>query len=548
MTPHTPSQTRLYFETLRRLKSIQLIGRIRHLARIRRPDRRSFTGGIRAQSGPWATPIGRLQSQFGEDVFCFLSVSRRLQDIGWDSPAVDKLWRYNLHYFDDMNAVCANERLAWHQVTMQRWIADNPVGVGSGWEAYPCSLRIVNWVKFAISGRSLDPAAVASLAHQSRWLFRHIEYHLLGNHLFVNAKALIFAGCFFDGEEAERWLCKGRAILKSELKEQILGDGGHFELSPMYHALIVEDLLDLINLTSAYGQQNAPQFDQNLLLKMLAWLEAMCHPDGQISFFNDAALRIAPTLGQLVSYAARLDIEDRPKLSSPILHLPESGYMRVEHNGAVALLDVGEVGPRYLAGHSHADSLSFEMSLFGQRIFVNSGTSLYGISDERRRQRGTAAHNTVTVMAQNSSEVWSGFRTARRAHIVDLEINQDQDINIACSHNGYTRFANGPLHRRRWNFDSHGIVILDELSTQQAPAEAWFHLHPDCKIDMIGGDHSGRITSPSCQDIVWACELGTPAIVASTYHPEFGVTTASYALRITLHNGKSQLRLKWTRA
>ena len=33
------------------------------------------------------------------------------------------------------------------------------------------------------------------------------------------------------------------------------------------------------------------------------WLAAMTHPDGEISFFNDAAFDIAPTLADVVRYA-----------------------------------------------------------------------------------------------------------------------------------------------------------------------------------------------------------------------------------------------------
>ena len=61
-------------------------------------------------------------------------------------------------------------------------------------------------------------------------------------------KLLVFAGCFFDGPEAKKWQQKGMKILALEVKEQILSDGGHFERSPMYHALVLEDMLDLENL------------------------------------------------------------------------------------------------------------------------------------------------------------------------------------------------------------------------------------------------------------------------------------------------------------
>ena len=58
-----------------------------------------------------------------------------------------------------------------------------------------------------------------------------------------------------------------------------------------------------------------------------------------------------------------------------------------------AILDVAEVGPSYQPGHAHADTLSFELSLYGQRVLVNSGTSQYGNDAERYRQRSTGAHD-----------------------------------------------------------------------------------------------------------------------------------------------------------
>ena len=40
----------------------------------------------------------------------------------------------------------------------------------------------------------------------------------------------------------------GARILLRELPEQVLADGGHFERSPMYHALLLHGLLDLVNV------------------------------------------------------------------------------------------------------------------------------------------------------------------------------------------------------------------------------------------------------------------------------------------------------------
>src|SRR5690606_6973721 len=150
----------------------------------------------------------------------------------------------------DLCAEGGDRRSAWHLDLLRDWVAANPPGHGDGWEPYPTSLRIVNWIKWALAGNTLPPACVHSLAVQVRWLRRCLEIHLLGNHLFANAKALVFAGLYFSGPEAHRWLATGLRILEREIAEQILPDGGQFERSTMYHALAYEDMLDLVNATT----------------------------------------------------------------------------------------------------------------------------------------------------------------------------------------------------------------------------------------------------------------------------------------------------------
>ena len=105
-------------------------------------------------------------------MFHFLGESRCLSASGWDDPAASKLWRYNQHYFDDLNARDAASRRASHQALVSAWIEANPAAAGTGWEPYPTSLRIVNWVKAAQDGLELDAAARESLVLQVLWLER----------------------------------------------------------------------------------------------------------------------------------------------------------------------------------------------------------------------------------------------------------------------------------------------------------------------------------------------------------------------------------------
>ncbi|GHD14274.1 heparinase II/III family protein [Tianweitania populi] len=462
---------------------------------------------------------------------------------GWDDPARSKLWRYNLHYFDDLNAERAADRRGWHAALIGEWLKHNPPGQGTGWEPFPTSLRIVNWIKAALGGFTLPADAAHSLAIQTRWLSQRVEHHLSGNHFLANAKALCFAGAFFEGAEADAWFRQGSRILQRELPNQILPDGGHYELSPMYHALVLEDLLDLINLSRRFGTDQALQgLFKARINPVRTWLAALSHPDGEIAFFNDAALGIAPTPATLNAYAARLGFGSAAALLPGVKDLKQSGYVRVTRGPAVLLIDAADVGPVHQPGHAHADTLSFELSLHGKRVLVNGGTSEYGTGPERLRQRGTAAHNTLTIDGFDSSEVWSGFRVGRRAHPHDLHIVQGHnETSITASHDGYRFLPGSPMHHRRWRLGAGTLTIQDEVSGPPRKAEARYHFAPDIKLYAQGNcgiaEQAGRLV------LRWEVAEGLARIEADTHHPGFGVSLAAQCLILACDNNRATLRL-----
>ncbi len=479
-----------------------------------------------------------------EDVFVFLNESKAAANMAaWNDPAVEKLWLYNLHYFDDLNAIGSANRREQHTRLIERWIDENPPGSGNGWEPYPISLRIVNWIKWSLGGGALSSRAIASLAIQTRFLSERLEFHLLGNHLLANAKALIFSGAFFNKEEADKWLVKGLAILRRELPEQILADGGHFERSPMYHGIILEDFLDIENVAKAYGL--GVFIRPEMLAKMRDWLATMCHPDGEISFFNDAAFGVAPRLTELNDYAERLKHPAQIKSSDGVVHLTESGYIRLQRKNAVLIVDAAPIGPSYLPGHAHADTLSFELSLHCQRVMVNSGTSCYGNGLERQRQRGTAAHNTLLIDGRDSSEVWDGFRVARRAHVQYLDIAETTDDDrVEASHDGYRRLKGRSQHRRSWLLDDESLVIEDQVTGAIDGAEIRLHLHPDIAVLEAGVSKvSLRLTDGRMVEV--AFEGASMLVEHTTWHPYFGVSTPNICLVGALAGSWARTVINW---
>lgn len=540
------ARAQLYFHTLRCLRPAQVLGRVWRV--VNQPSVDDSPAPELRRAGTWTAPARREASWLSPTRRSYLSREREVPDASdWNSDQASKLWLYNLHYFDDLNAAEWEDRQAWHLNEIARWMAQNPAGDGNGWEAYPLSLRIVNWIKWALAGNATTAVMRHSLAVQTRYLRASLEHHLLGNHLFANAKALIFAGCFFEGNEAKGWLSKGLELLNRELAEQVLADGGHFERSPMYHSIILEDGLDLLNLLAAYREALPGSLDTQreswlpTVQAMRRWLQLMCHPDGEIALFNDSAFGIAPKPAELQAYARRLGLGPCALPSEGVHWLEESGYLRLQQGEACAWLDVGDIGPSYLPGHAHADSLGFEFSLGNERVLVDSGTSLYENGDERLRQRGTAAHNTIVVDDADSSEVWSSFRVARRARPRNLVVQEQAGLlRVSCGHDGYLRLPGRVFHTRTWRMEAGRLSIHDQLDGRFDQATANWHLHPE-----IAHPDAGCLSTPSGDALRYETSQGPPRVEPSSWHPRFGQSLPSTRLCQLLTAPELRTTLTW---
>lgn len=522
------------FHTLKYLKFEQFFYRVYY--QFKKPNISLVPQSIVLSTWSWTGPAIYNQSMFDDDVVCYLSLTGTIDSAdNWNDPNKEKLWLYNLHYFDDLNSIDFDLRNSIHHNFIARWIDENLACDGNGWEAYPLSLRIVNWVKWFSKKESVEQKYLNSIIQQASALSQQLEYHILGNHLFANAKALTFVGCYIEGKQAEKYLDLGLKLLDREIPEQFLEDGAHFELSPMYHEILLWDLLELIDLAKTSNNvkllERLPYWS-TVANKAISWLKSMIHPDGEISFFNDAAIGIAVKPQQVFDYALSLNIDVSVELPFLITN-KESGYSCVSLPLYKLIIDHANVGPDYLPGHAHADTLSFELSVGNERIFVNSGTSLYGVSEERLRQRKTAAHNTVVVDDEDSSEVWSGFRVARRAYSTLVNIIESKEgICIEAEHDGYKRLAGKVIHSRRFFAKNNIIEIEDTLDGIYNSASAFFHLHPNVTVENIS-EFSVELTTETGEKLIVETS-NRVVILESTYHPEFGVSVDNKLLKVSM--------------
>jgi uncharacterized heparinase superfamily protein len=459
--------------TIRHLKLRQFLFRLVVIVKPRFIPR-SAMSSTRNRVYKWVLPVAKPQTMFGPREFRILNQIinvRKAQD--WNDATRDKLLLYHLHYVGDLNAINAASRAEWHSALIDQWIDQNPPLAGNGWEPYPLSLRIVNLVKWSQLGSELSGSQLLSLWRQAGVMSQSIEHHLQANHVLANAKALYFAGCFFSGTLADRWRKKGTSLLASQLAEQILPDGGHFERSPMYHAVILEDVLDIISLGRCMNVE-LPNGAEAFVSNMLVWLGAMTHPDGEPAYFNDSVAGNTVTFDSLLDYANRLGFSANIGSGNGLSVFANSGYFRFTDNDLSVFVDAGPIGPDFQPGHAHCDALSFELSVGLNRVFVNTGISTYNDNARRRWERGTAAHNTVSIAGLEQNEVWGAFRVGRRARIFGLEVG---DQHVVALHDGYR--SKGIEHCRRFDFLDKQLLIRDKLLADEPVAGvAHFHCFP----------------------------------------------------------------------
>lgn len=394
-----------------------------------------------------------------------------------------KLWNYNLQYFDFLHdpAVSESEKQSLVEDFSSKLISGTIAA-----EPYPVSLRLINWVLYysrtGYSSKNFDRA----LLLQAGYLKNNLEFHILANHLLENYIALFVSAYALRDNQLLEIAKRGLSI---ELNEQFLNDGAHYECTPMYHSIILSRLLLLIDIVQS-NKWNSHDFSflKKKAVSMLGWLRAFCWRNGEWAAVNDAIKGITPTPGEIFDTAQKLALDSEAGV------LADCGYRKMQNEKWEILADVGNIIPTYQPGHAHADTLSFCVNYMNKALLVDTAISTYQSGKKREEERGTPAHNTVSVAGNNSSEVWGSFRIARRAN---AKILVDKEFELVAEHDGYKK-GFGLLHRRSFVLRSDSIVITDEMISAKKSSAAAVHiayLHFDAEANVVKVNHNRFATS-----------------------------------------------------
>jgi hypothetical protein len=469
---------KLLYHTVKHLKPIQVYYRLYYFFR-----KRIFTAGAVRRPMSFSKPIKweeilkyHLSYLQKNKSFTFLNITHKFYDqIDWNYDGYGKLWTYNLNYFDFLNQERISKDIG---IQLIKNYIKSDVFLKDGKEPYPISLRGINWVKFLSENQIKEEVIDTTLYNHFYILLDNLEFHLLGNHLLENAFSLFFGAYYFQDEKLYN---ESKKILISELKEQILEDGGHFELSPMYHQIILFRVLDCIQLIKLNNWKNDEllNFLKIVGSKMTSWLNQVTFDNGDIPCVNDSTFNIAPTSQELFKYADHIGVTNKKII------LSDSGYRKFKNNKFELFVDVGNVGPSYQPGHAHSDTLSFILYVNNKPIFVDTGVSTYQKNQKRQTERQTSAHNTVVINNEDQTQVWGGFRVAKRAQVKNLQEGFDF---VEAEHDGYKNL--GVSHTRKFFIDKSSVQIKDTIiNDSNYNQTAYFHLHPSLK-NLIINEHS----------------------------------------------------------
>ncbi len=505
-----------------------------------------------------ATPI---TTESGDaDSLCFIGCCEKIDSktIDWHPRTKSKLWCFNLHYFDYLRDCSRSQKNKFELI--ESWLTHCPQQPSCAWHPFTNSLRAVNWIFFfsTQAAQDIKKEWLHSLFEQVIYIEKNDERDLLANHYFENIKTMLFAGIFFQGDQAQKWRSKAQKLLSKQLNEQFLADGGHFERSPQYHAVMLENCLDIYNLLAhnrAQASQPLRQTVQDYCERALEWLADMHYENDEIALFNDSANHVAASYQQLYAYAARLFRYQQPANiidTGRLIQLDHSGYYGIELTHDKFIIDCGEVEPSYQPGHMHCDFLSYELILSGIKMIVNPGVFEYSAGAMRDYVRSTEAHNTISISGHQQSEIWSAFRVARRAKKLFAELRQqDEWLEFSGAFSGFPTLQGGAQHERRVRLlrctdQLQEMHVHDSLSFQGEQHVAnRIHLHPAVQVvDLGAGElqcwHEKQFLA--CITISSNCEY---TIDSSYYCPQFGHKFENQCI-VMRQSGQQQIKMNYS--
>lgn len=509
------------------------------------------------------------------------------------------VWELNRHQFlvtlGQAWQLTGDHRYARGAATLlASWLDANPPKRGVNWaSSLEVAYRAIAWTW---AHRLLRDSGDFGDALLVRWLkaldmsARHVERYLStwfspNTHLTGEALGLLYIGTQFpELRDAERWARHGWRILEEQLPRQVRRDGTYFEQALHYHRYTLDIYLHARLLGERHFTVRAPALDAGIaaLAEVLAWVTraggTIPHfgdeDGGQLLFLDGRACDdVRSSLAVAAALLRRRDLAAAAEAPSddlawllgaegarayevltpapPAEHaraFPDGGFfvMRDGWDAQSGVLTV-DCGPLGMAngGHAHADTLAFDLSANGRRVFVDAGTVSYTTDPtERDAMRLSQAHNTVTLDGVSSSEPAGAFQwRVMSTGVLDAWAEIPAGACFEGHHDGYMRLSSPARHRRLVLAARHGWwVVRDVIEGDGAhEAVATFQCAPGLDVAVDG---TALQVSDDGRPLVTVTAVGA----AGRWQLDDGIASRRYGSREVARRARFGFRVMGTTA
>ena len=289
--------------------------------------------------------------------------------------------------------------------------------------------------------------------------------------------------------DTDRWIDYCIETLTTQIDAQILPDGVQDELTPHYHAVVVNNLLTACESLKVLGRALNGQ-TLEMLRKLVHYQQQTVVPSGTAQVaFNDSDPEAVPKIVDRLKALGMDDYISNPNQLGPEA-FPYAGVAFLRQKATDGDLYLAFDGGPFGRSHQHEDKLGFWLHAFGRNLIVDPGRHLYDNSEASYIPylRTTRAHSTIVVdgEGQNSRakrDTWiaktPGSLTflmseheVRASSVYDLGYGPDNAIEV--------------VHQREIVFvqETFWVVFDRVVGSGKHRLESRFHFYPgDVVVD-----------------------------------------------------------------
>lgn len=431
---------------------------------------------------------------------------------------------------------------------VERWLSSHRQWTPDAWRGDRLGDRLtfgLTYFQALVDGApdAFRTALATALNRQARHLFRLPAGRWSEVDGFSMRRGAVMAALYMPAYR--RRLPDAIESLLADIRDHVYPDGGHVARQPLNH---LAALAALVHVRAALADSGAevPEIVQAAIDRMAPMLRAYCHGDGRLALFNGAQHGDGAIVERVLALSG-----SRAKAASSA---PHTGFHRIANQRTAVIFDAGAPAMGAPRVPGHAGTLSFEMSVGPHRMIVNCG-NLAGA--ERAANpglfealRASAAHSSLAMADTHSSDLepGGGFGSRRARNVTVRRREQDRDVLVEASHDGYVE-PFGIVHRRSLYLARDGLDLRGE-DTLEAEAgtgrtfDIRFHLHPAVKASLAEGGKSALLRLPTGRGWRLTVSDGALSLEESLYAGD-GQPAKSAQIVISGRHARRRTVTKW---